>query len=52
MARKIRSDCTLGSLAKKLGIPKTAFRNKNGRATRSDKLLKTIRKELKGILTK
>ncbi len=47
MARRIRSDCTVGSLAKKLGIPKTAFRNKNGRVTRSDKLLKTIRKELK-----
>lgn len=44
--RKIRSDCTVGSLAKKLGIPKSAFRNKNGRATRCDKLLRTIRKEL------
>lgn len=45
MARKIRGDCTLGSLTKKFGIPKTAFRNKNGRVTRSDKLLKTIRKD-------
>ena len=47
MNRKIRNDCTVGSLAKKLGIPKSAFRNKNGRAMRSDKLVKTIRKELR-----
>ena len=45
MARKIRSDCTVGSLEKKLGVAPGSFRNKNGRDTRSDKLLGTMRKE-------
>lgn len=45
MARKIRSDCTIGSLEKKLGLPPGSFRNKNGRDTRSDKLVGTLRKE-------
>ena len=44
--RKIRSDCTVGSLEKKLGLP-NLFRNRNGRNTRSDKLIRTLRKELK-----
>lgn len=45
MFRKTRSDCTLGSFAKKSGIPESAFRNKNGRKTRKDKLIGTMRKE-------
>ena len=45
MARRIRSDCTVGTLEKKLGLPAGTIRNKNGRDTRSDKLIGTIRKE-------
>ena len=45
MARKIRSDCTVGTLEKKLGLPAGTIRNKNGRDTRSDKLVGTIHKE-------
>lgn len=45
MGRQIRSDCTIGSLEKKLGIPAGSFRNSNGRDTRSDKLLGTLRKQ-------
>jgi len=45
MARKIRSDCTLKTAAKKIGIPEDVFRNINGRKTRNDKLIGTIRKE-------
>ena len=47
MARKIRSDITVGSLEKKLGVSPGTFRNKNGRDTRSDKKLGTLRKEAK-----
>ena len=45
MARKIRSDCKLGNAAKKLNISEQAFRNKDGRKTRNDKRIGTIRKE-------
>lgn len=45
MPRKIRSDITVGNLEKKLGVAPGTFRNKDGRDTRSDKLLKTLRKE-------
>lgn len=45
MARKIRSDCTVGTLEKKYGLPAGTIRNPNGRDTRSDKLIGTIRKE-------
>lgn len=45
MARKIRGDCTVGAAEKKLGLPPGTFRNKNGRDTRSDKKISTIRKE-------
>lgn len=45
MARQIRSDSTLKTAAKKLGIPETAFRNPDGRKTRKDKLVGTMRKE-------
>ncbi len=45
MARQIRGDIQIGNLEKKLGILPGSFRNPNGRDTRSDKLLKTLRKE-------
>lgn len=45
MGRRVRSDCTVGTLEKKLGLPAGTFRNKNGRDTRSDKKIGTIRKE-------
>ena len=44
MARKVRSDCTVGSFEKTRGLPPGTIRNPNGRDTRSDKLIKTIRK--------
>jgi hypothetical protein len=44
MARKIRSDATVGAIEKRLGAS-GIFRNKDGRDTRSDKRLGTIRKE-------
>jgi len=43
--RKIRSDCRVGTLEKKLGLPAGTIRNLNGRDTRSDKKIGTIRKE-------
>lgn len=43
--RKIRSDCTVGTFEKKCGLPAGTIRNKNGRDTRSDKLIGTIRRE-------
>lgn len=43
--RKTRSDCTVGAFEKKFGLPAGTIRNKNGRDTRSDKLIGTIRKE-------
>ena len=45
MARKVRRDCTVGSFERKHGLPPGTIRNKNGRDTRSDKLIGTIRKE-------
>lgn len=45
MARKIRSDCTVGTLEKKYGLPPGTIRNPDGRDTRSDKKVGTIRKE-------
>lgn len=41
--RKIRSDCTVGSMEKRYGLPAGTIRNPNGRDTRSDKLVGTIR---------
>ena len=43
--RKTRSDCTVGSFEKKHGLPPGTIRNKDGRDTRSDKKIGTIRKE-------
>ncbi|PAU67756.1 hypothetical protein B1526_0993 [Bifidobacterium criceti] len=45
--RKIRSDCRVGMLEKMLGLPTGTIRNKDGRKTRSDKKLGTLRKEAK-----
>ena len=45
MARKLRSDCTVGTAEKKFGLPAGTFRNSDGRDTRSDKKIGTIRKE-------
>jgi len=49
--RRIRSDCSVGTLEKKLGL-ENIFRNKNGRKTRRDKLVGTLRKELKKLIKK
>ena len=38
---------TVGSLEKKFGFPPGTFRNADGRDTRSDKLIETIRKEFR-----
>ena len=43
--RRLRSDCRVGTAEKKLGLPAGTFRNPNGRDTRSDKKIGTIRKE-------
>lgn len=43
--RKTRSDCTVGAFEKKNGLPPGTIRNSNGRDTRSDKQIGTIRKE-------
>lgn len=43
--RKTRSDCTVGTFEKKYGLPAGIIRNKDGRDTRSDKKIGTIRKE-------
>ena len=51
--RKVRSDCTVGSFEKSRGLPPGTIRNLDGRDTRSDKLIGTIRKEFeKGKRTK
>lgn len=43
--RKTRSDCRVGTFEKKNGLPPGTIRNKDGRDTRSDKKIGTIRKE-------
>ena len=50
MSRKTRSDITVGSLEKKLGVPRGTIRNKDGRDTRSDKKLKTLREEARKLM--
>ena len=42
--RKDRGDITVGSLEKKHGLPPGTIRNTDGRDTRADKKLETIRK--------
>jgi hypothetical protein len=44
-ARKDRSDITVGQLEKKHGMPPGTIRNEDGRDTRADKKLSTIRKQ-------
>jgi hypothetical protein len=44
VARKIRSDSTVGTAEKRLGI-KNAIRNADGSNARSDKKIGTLRKE-------
>lgn len=43
--RKVRSDKQVGNLEKDLGLPPGTIRNPDGRDTRSDKKVETIRKE-------
>jgi hypothetical protein len=43
--RKARSDQTVGSFEKEHGLPPGTVRNEDGRDTRSDKQIGTIRKE-------
>ncbi|HEX2065885.1 MAG TPA: hypothetical protein VHI93_03640 [Candidatus Thermoplasmatota archaeon] len=45
MARKMRSDATVGAAEKKMGLPPGTFRNPDGRDTRSDKRLGTVRRQ-------
>ena len=45
MARKVRSDITVGTLEKKLGVKPGTIRNPDGTDARSDKRLGTLRKE-------
>ena len=45
MQRKVRSDKTVGKLENDLGLSTGAIRNKDGRDTRSEKKLGTLRKE-------
>lgn len=45
--RKTRSDCTVGTFEKKTGLPFGTIRNSNGRKTRKDKQIGTIRAEAK-----
>ncbi len=46
MPRRVRSDKRVGKLEEDLGLPPGTVRNKDGRDTRSDKKVGTIRKEL------
>jgi hypothetical protein len=45
MTRKTRSDCRVGTFEKKHDLPPGTIRNENGRDTRSDKKIGTIRQE-------
>ncbi len=45
--RRTRSDCSVGTFEKTRGLPAGTIRNKDGRDTRSDKRIGTIRKESK-----
>jgi hypothetical protein len=45
MVRKDRSDMKVDTFEKKHGIPAGTVRNENGRDTRDDKKIVTIRKE-------
>ena len=43
--RKVRGDIKIGNLEKKLGLKAGSIRNPDGSDARSDKQLKTLRKE-------
>ncbi|WP_198402142.1 hypothetical protein [Paenibacillus crassostreae] len=45
MTRRVRSDSRVDTFEKKQGLPPGTIRNENGRDTRGDKLIGTIRKE-------
>jgi hypothetical protein len=45
MPRKARDNKRVGNLERDLGLPPGTVRNKDGRDTRSDKKVGTIRKE-------
>ena len=45
--RRTRSDCTVGTFERKHWLPPGTIRNNNGRDTRSDKKIGTIREEHK-----
>ena len=45
--RKIRSDCKIGTLENKIGLPAGSFRHTNGRDVRSDMKVKTLREQVK-----
>ena len=45
MARRTRSDSTVDALEKKVGLPTGTIRNIDGRKTRKDKTIGSIRKE-------
>ncbi len=45
MPKRVRDNKTVGKLENDLGLPEGTIRNKNGRDTRSDKKVGTIRKE-------
>ena len=45
MARRTRSDCTVATFEKKHGLPPGSIRNEDGRDTRGDKKIGTIRAE-------
>lgn len=47
MGRQIRDDSTLDSLAKRMGLKKSPFYNKNGRKIRKDKTIAAFRKDEK-----
>ena len=48
MGRQVRSDITVGSLERKPGVKPGTVKDSDGRDTRSDKKLGTLRKEQKG----
>lgn len=43
--RKVRSDCTVGTLEKTRGLPTGSLRHDSGRKMRKDKRVGSIRKE-------
>lgn len=45
MGRQVRSDCRVDTFEKKNNLPPGTIRNPNGRDTRGDKRIGTIRKE-------